>query len=177
MRREVNTTAAMACEIPHSAVASDRAQRGTLSSHCSVTQPPRLPLPMALYDIPGWPVPDDLVAVAPENVNGHPSTTRTKKNQSAMVNVEKVMEQLSACLGLAAENPRRDPTEGKNGPAIQQVEPHKTSKKRKKGQRKVHQQEIKSQGRGPLSRSTLTSLQHDMNLKQSLARTACPSGV
>ena len=179
------------------------------SLYCSVTQPPQLLLPMALFDVPGWSVPDDPVAATPRKRKRTSKHDSNKKIQTATVNVEKVMEQLSARLGPAAENARGDLTEGKNGglsteddrpprmkrrraqgnksqqspiPAVQQVEPHKTSKKRKKerpkkgppaGDKVAGSQSTASSQLPKESRSALTSLQHDM--KQSLdgARFRC----
>ena len=163
---------------------------------------------MALFDVPGWSVPNDPVAVIPRKRKRASKHDSNKRIQSAAVNVEKVMEQLSARLGPAAENPRGDLTESKNGglsteddrpprtkrrraqgnkpqqspiPAVQQAEPHKTSKKRKKerpkkgppaGDKVTGSRSTASQ-LPTESRSTLTSLQHDM--KQSLdgARFRC----
>jgi len=162
---------------------------------------------MALFDVPGWTVPDDPVAVTPRKRKRTAKHDSNKRIQSATVNVEKVMGQLSARLGPAAENPRGDLTEGKNGglsteddrpprtkrrraqgrsqqspiPAVQQAEPHKTSKKRKKERPKkgppagdkVPGSRSTASQLPTESRSTLTSLQHDM--KQSLdgARFRC----
>ena len=164
---------------------------------------------MALFDVPGWSVPDDPVAVTPRKRKRTSKHDSNKEIRSATVNVEKVMEQLSARLGPTAENPRRDLAEGKNGglstdvdrtprmkrgraqgvksqqspiPAVQQAEPHKTSKKRKKerpkkgppaGDRVTGSRSTASSQLPTESRSALTSLQHDM--KQSLdgARFRC----
>ena len=181
MRREVNTVAvntvaaiAIDCETPHSAA--------EVTELKGVTQPPRLLPPMALFDVPGWSVPHDPVAATPRKRKRTSKHGSNKKIQSATVNVEKVMEQLSARLGPAAESPLRDLTEGKNGgpsteddrpprtkrrraqgnksqqspiPATQQVEPHKPSKKRKKERPK---QSPPAGDKVPGSRSTASQL-------------------
>lgn len=163
---------------------------------------------MALFDVPGWSVPDDPVAVTPRKRKRTSKHDSHKKIQTATVNVEKVMEQLSARLGPAAENARGDITEGKNGglststeddrpprtkrrraqgnksqqspiPSVQQLEPHKKSKKERPkkgppaGDKVTGSRSTASSQHPTKSRSTLTSLQHDM--KQSLdgARFRC----
>jgi len=151
---------------------------------------------MALFDVPGWSVPDDPVTVTPKKRKWS-SKHDSNKIRSATVNVEKVMKQLSAHPGPTAEGPRgqlkkdkeegpsterppkkkRRRVEGNKSQAptpVVQVETHKTSKKKRKkdraretsGDKGAGPQSPSSCQLAPESRSTLTSLQHDM--KQSL---------
>ena len=161
-------------------------------------------LTMALFDVPGWSVPDDPVAVTPQK-RKRTSKSDSNKIRSATVNVERVMEQLAARPGPAAVSPQKEDNnrglstgggrpskkkrrhvEGNKSQqaptptAIQQVETHRTpKKKRKKGGPKETSGDKTAGSQSPSSRlaseahSTLTSLQHDM--KQSLdgARFRC----
>jgi ribosomal RNA-processing protein 8 len=150
---------------------------------------------MALFEVPGWSVPDDPVTVTPKKRKS--SKHDSNKIRSATLNVEKVMKQLSA-HPPTAEGPRGQLKGGKEeGPSTEggrpkkkrrrvegnksqaptpvvQVETHKTSKKKKRkdraketsGDKDACPQSRSSSQLAPESRSTLTSLQHDM--KQSL---------
>jgi ribosomal RNA-processing protein 8 len=113
---------------------------------------------MALFDVPGWSVPDDPVTVTSKKRKWFKHDSN--KIRSATVNVEKVMKQLSAHLGPTAEGPRSQlkqdkeeglSTEGGRPPKrkhrhvegnksqtptpVVQVETHKTSKKKRKKDR------------------------------------------
>lgn len=67
---------------------------------------------MALFDVPGWSVPDEPVRVTPKK-RRRTSKQTFDKVQSATVNLERLVEQLAA--SPAAENTRSDPKEGKSG--------------------------------------------------------------
>jgi ribosomal RNA-processing protein 8 len=140
---------------------------------------------MALFDVPGWSIPDDPVAVTPKK-RKRPSKHEPNKIRSATVNVEKLMEQLGARHelqdgkngGLSTEGDRtprkkRRRAEGNKSQqsptrtAAQQVGTNGTSKKKPSGDRVPGSQSPSSSHLlRPESRSTLTSLQHGM--KQSL---------
>jgi ribosomal RNA-processing protein 8 len=141
---------------------------------------------MALFDVPGWSISNEPVAVVPKRrkrSSGHD----LEKVSSASANIEKLMEQLVA-RPAAGSTPvtgvvsaRRDQPPKKNrkrtkgnknrqpqilatlqGDAAQ-VAP---GKKIKKDRPKVPIGEKPAVSSSPASRGTLTSLQHDM--KQSL---------
>jgi hypothetical protein len=150
---------------------------------------------MALFDVPGWSVPDEPVGVTPKK-RRRTHKQNFDKVQSATVNLERLVEQLAP--SPAAENTRSDPKEGKSGgvsadgdrpakkrrrvkknksqqsptPATQDDGTHEASrKKRRKDKRKETSGEKVTATLSPLEpppepRSTLTSLQHGM--KQSL---------
>jgi ribosomal RNA-processing protein 8 len=150
---------------------------------------------MALFDIPGWSIPDEPVAAA------HKKRKRTSKQnvdkvKSATVNVEKLIEQLAA--GPAAENTRRELKEGKSEgvsadsdhppkrrrvkrnkarqsptpSAVQEDGSHKASRKKRKKEKETSGEKVTGTPSSlesrppPESRNKLTSLQHGM--KQSL---------
>jgi ribosomal RNA-processing protein 8 len=66
---------------------------------------------MALFDVPGWSIPDEPVAVTSKK-RKRASKQNFDKVQSAATNMERLMEQLAA--GPAAENTRRELKEGKS---------------------------------------------------------------
>jgi ribosomal RNA-processing protein 8 len=144
---------------------------------------------MALFDVPGWSISDEPISVVPKRrkrSSGHDF----EKVSSASANVEKLMEQLVASPAAGST-----PVTGKSGVVPARCDqPPKKNCKRAKGN-KNRQPHIlaslhgdaaqlapgkkikKDRPKGPIgekatvsssppSRSTLTSLQHDM--KQSL---------
>ncbi len=119
---------------------------------------------MALFDVPGWSVPNEPVAVSSRK-RKRASKQNVDKVQSATANVERLMEQLAA--SPAAENTRHGLKEGQEGKspgvsadgdrphgkkrrpvkrnksqqsptpaAVQEHERHKASRKRKKDKRR-----------------------------------------
>lgn len=146
---------------------------------------------MALFDVPGWSISGEPVAVTPQKRKRTPKQNFDKV-QSATVNVERLIEQLAA--SPAAEDTRREVKEGKGGgvdgerPATKKRRRVKKSKlrqsttpitqdgtqeasgtKRKKEKRKETSGEnvtgtpssLESRP-PPESHSTLTNLQHGM---------------
>jgi hypothetical protein len=67
---------------------------------------------MALFDVPGWSIPNEPVAVTSKK-RKRASKQNLDKVQSAATNVERLMEQLAA--SPAAENTRHELKEGKSG--------------------------------------------------------------
>lgn len=67
---------------------------------------------MALFDVPGWSIPDEPVAVMPKK-RKRASKQNLDKVQSAATNMERLMEQLAA--SPAAENTQHELKEGKSG--------------------------------------------------------------
>ena len=80
---------------------------------------------MALFDVPGWSIPDDPVAVTPKK-RKRTSKHDSDKVQSATVNIEKLMGQLAA-PGPTAEKPHR----GLNASAKGDQPPSKKNKRAK----------------------------------------------
>ncbi|KAI0291704.1 methyltransferase-domain-containing protein [Russula brevipes] len=154
---------------------------------------------MALFDVPGWSIPDDPVAVTSKKRKRAPKRD-SDKVQSATVNVEKLM------AGLAASPVTESPHRGKNGrgrvstggdrpppqkrkrsnlqspaptaAAVQDNGTRRASKKeKKKDRRKTVPEDTanaspppSSSHPPPESRSTLTSLQHGMKQRLDGAR-------
>ncbi|KAH9994079.1 methyltransferase-domain-containing protein [Russula compacta] len=150
---------------------------------------------MALFDVPGWSIPGDPVAVTSKR-RKRTSKHDLDKVQSATVTIEKLMEQLDA-PGLTAQKPRRGlnasaqgdqpaskkhkrakgnqsqhspiPTtvlqDGSQGPSKKKRRKER-SKEETSGNRVTASLSPSSSHPPPESRSTLTSLQHGM--KQSL---------
>jgi ribosomal RNA-processing protein 8 len=88
---------------------------------------------MALFNVPGWSVPADPVAVAPKK-RKRISKHESNKIRSATVNVEKVMQQLAARPGPTAETPHHQVQDDKNGGlSAEGVQPPKKKRRRVKG--------------------------------------------
>ena len=87
-------------------------------------------LSMALFDVPGWSVPDEPVEATPKK-RRRASKQNFDKVQSATVNVEKLIEQLAA--SPAAENTRRELKEGKGGGVF--ADGDRPSKKHRRGKK------------------------------------------
>ncbi|KAN0126628.1 putative methyltransferase domain containing protein [Russula decolorans] len=91
---------------------------------------------MALFDVPGWSVPNEPVAVTPKK-RKRTSKQNLDKVQSAATNVERLMEQLAA--SPAAENTRHELKEDKGG-GVSADGDRPPEKKRRRVKRKKSQQ-------------------------------------